>query len=88
MQNVKKWLIGVTLVSLAAFSIVVLLAADLTKKQVTDLALQAHPGKVIKAYKETHKGQEAWEVQVKGDDGKKWEIYYTLEGQLIEEKSR
>ena len=88
MQNVKKWLMGVTLAGMAAFSTAVLLAADLTKEQVTDLATKAHPGQVIKAYQETHKGQKVWEVQVKGDDGKKWEIYYTLEGKLIEEKSQ
>lgn len=88
MQNVKHWLMGVTLASLAAFSTAVLLAADLTKEQATEMAMKAHPGKVTKAYQETHKGQKVWEVQVKGDDGKNWQIFYTLEGKLIEEKSQ
>ena len=88
MQTATRWLLATTLVSLAAFSTTAVLAADLTKEQATDLALKAHPGQVIKAYQETHKGQKVWEVQVKGEDGKKWEIYYTLDGKLMEEKSQ
>ena len=88
MQTAKHWLLAATLASVAAFSTTAVLAADLTKEQATDLALKAHPGQVIKAYQETHKGQKVWEVQVKGEDGKKWEIYYTLDGKLMEEKSQ
>ncbi len=88
MQTVKHWLMAATLASLAAFSTTAVLAADLTKEQATEMALKAHPGQVTKAYQETHKGQKVWEVQVKGDDGKKWEIYYTLDGKLMEEKSQ
>ena len=88
MQTVKHGLMAATLASLAVFSTTVVLAADLTKEQATEMALNAHPGEVIKAYQETRKGQKVWEVQVKGADGKKWEIYYTLDGKLMEEKSQ
>ncbi|MFO1434203.1 MAG: PepSY domain-containing protein [Candidatus Competibacteraceae bacterium] len=88
MQNVRQRLMLATLTSLAAFSTTAVLAADLTKEQATEMATKAHPGQVIKTYQETHKGQKVWEVQVKGDDGKKWEIYYTLDGKLMEEKSQ
>ncbi len=88
MQTAKHWLIAATLASVAVFSTTAVLAADLTKEQATEMALKAHPGQVIKTYEETHKGQKVWEVQVKGDDGKKWEVYYTMDGKLMEEKSK
>jgi uncharacterized membrane protein YkoI len=88
MQTVKHWLMAAALTSLAVFSTTAVLAADLTKEQATEMALKAHPGQVTKAYQETHKDQKVWEVQVKGDDGKKWEIFYTLDGKLMEEKSQ
>ena len=88
MQTVKHWLIAATLASVAAFSTTAVLAADLTKEQATEMALKAHPGKVVKAYQETYKGQKGWEVQLQGDDGKKWTIYYTMDGKLMEEKSQ
>ena len=88
MQTATRWLIAAALASAAAFSTTAVPAADLTKEQATEMALKAHPGQVIKAYQETHKGQPVWEVQVKGDDGKKWEIFYTLDGKLMEEKSQ
>jgi len=88
MQTATRWLIAATLASVAAFSTTVALAADLTKEQATDMALKAHPGKVVKAYQETHKDQKVWEVQLQGDDGKKWTVYYTMDGKLMEEKSQ
>jgi uncharacterized membrane protein YkoI len=72
--------------ALAAFSIGAV-AEDLTKEQITEKALQAHPGQVEKIYKEQMKGQEVWEVKIKGDDGKKWEVYYSLSGELVKTKS-
>ena len=77
MKTVKHWLIAAALAGAATFSTTAVPAADLTKEQVTEMALKAHPGQVIKAYQDTHKGQPVWEVQVKGDDGKKWEVFYT-----------
>ena len=47
-----------------------------TKEQVEAMALKEHPGKVVKSYKETKKGKEVWEVKVKGDGGKEYELYY------------
>ena len=59
----------------------------ITKEQAVEMALKAHPGKVIKADDETKKGKEAWEVKIKGDDGKKWEVYYEVAtGELIAEE--
>ena len=58
----------------------------ITKEQAVEMALKAHPGKVTKAYEETKKGKKVWEVKIKGDDGKKWEMYYEIAtGELIAE---
>ena len=60
----------------------------ITKEQAVEMALKAHPGKVTKAYEDTKKGKKAWEVKIKGDDGKKWEVYYEIAtGELITEES-
>lgn len=72
--------------ALAAFAVGAV-AEELTKEQITEKALQAHPGKVEKVYKEQMKGKEVWEVKIKGDDGKEWEVYYSLSGELIKTKS-
>ena len=59
----------------------------ITKEQAVEMALKAHPGKVTKAYEDTKKGKKAWEVKIKGDDGKKWEMYYEIAtGELIAEE--
>lgn len=51
------------------------------------MALKAHPGKVTKAYKDRKNGKETWEVKIKGDDGKKWEVYYDMKtGVLVAEE--
>jgi uncharacterized membrane protein YkoI len=61
--------------------------AAITKEQAVEMALKAHPGKVTKAYEDTKKGKKAWEVKIKGDDGKKWEMYYEVAtGELIAEE--
>lgn len=49
--------------------------------------LKAHPGQVTKAYEDTKKGKKTWEVKIKGDDGKKWEMYYEIAtGELVAEE--
>lgn len=60
----------------------------ITKEQAIEMALKAHPGKVTKAYEDTKKGKKTWEVKIKGDDGKKWEVYYEIAtGELIAEEA-
>jgi len=60
----------------------------ITKEQAVEMALKAHPGKVTKAYEDTKKGKKTWEVKIKGDDGKKWEVYYEIAtGQLVAEEA-
>ena len=59
---------------------------EITKEQAVEMALKAHPGEVTKAYKDTKNGKKAWEVKIKGDDGKKWEVYYDIKtGELVAE---
>lgn len=61
----------------------------ITKEQAVEMALKAHPGKVTKAYEDTKKGKKTWEVKIKGDDGKKWEVYYEIAtGELIAEEGK
>ena len=63
-------------------------AADpMSKEQAIEKATQAHPGEVLKAYQETKKGIETWEVKIKGADGKTWEVYYAVaDGSLVKEE--
>ena len=64
-------------------------AAPITKEQATAMALKAHPGKVTKAYEDTHKGKQTWETIIAGDDGKEWKVYYEIAtGALVDEKSK
>ena len=63
-------------------------AAPITKEQAIEMALKAHPGEVTKAYEDTKKGKKTWEVKIKGDDGKKWEMYYEIAtGELVAEEA-
>lgn len=63
-------------------------APEFTKDQAVGKALKAHPGKVIKAYQDTKKGKQTWEVKVKGDDGQTWEMYYDIKtGELVAEEA-
>jgi len=44
---------------------------------------------VTKAYEDSHKGKQTWEVKINGNDGKKWEVYYEIAtGALVDEKSK
>ena len=64
-------------------------AGPITKEQATAMALKAHPGKVTKAYEDTHKGKQTWETIIAGDDGKEWKVYYEIAtGALVDEKSK
>ncbi|MCP5419746.1 MAG: PepSY domain-containing protein [Gammaproteobacteria bacterium] len=87
MKNIKHFRIAVLSLGLLAASIGFAADSMLSKDDATKMALEAHPGELIKAYKETRRGEEVWEVQVKGDDGKKWEIYYSMAGKLVKEES-
>ncbi|MDG4548948.1 MAG: PepSY domain-containing protein [Candidatus Contendobacter sp.] len=60
----------------------------ITKEQAIEMALKAHPGKVTKAYEDIKKGKKTWEVKIKGDDSKKWEVYYEIAtGELVAEEA-
>jgi uncharacterized membrane protein YkoI len=62
---------------------------EITKEQAVEMALQAHPGKVTKAYEDTKKGKKTWEVKIDGADGKKWEVYYDIKtGERVAEESK
>ncbi|MDG4594732.1 MAG: PepSY domain-containing protein [Candidatus Contendobacter sp.] len=62
--------------------------AGITKEQAIQMALKAHPGEVTKAYEDTKKGKKTWEVKIKGNDGKKWEVYYDIKtGELVAEEA-
>ena len=62
--------------------------AAISKEQAVEMAQQDTPGTLIKAYKETKKGREVWEVQIAGEDGKKYEYYYDVEtGELVKKEA-
>ena len=63
-------------------------SGEITKEQAVEMALKAHPGEVTKAYQDTKRGRQAWEVKIKGADGIKWEMYYDIKtGELIAEEA-
>ncbi|MFO1371836.1 MAG: PepSY domain-containing protein [Candidatus Competibacteraceae bacterium] len=64
-------------------------AAGITKEQAIEMAQKAHPGKLVKAYQDAKKGKTTWEVQIQGDDGKKWEIHYEIKtGELVSAEAK
>lgn len=90
MNHIQKLITAATLAGLTALSAGLGLARSeeketlpqagmITKEQAIDKALAEHPGKVEKAYMETKRGRKVWEVQVRGQDGKEWELYYDAE---------
>jgi uncharacterized membrane protein YkoI len=63
-------------------------ATGITKQQAIAMALKAHSGEVTKAYEDTKKGKKTWEIKIKGNDGKKWEMYYEIAtGELVAEEA-
>ena len=63
------------------------LADSITKEQAIDMALTSHPGSVEKAYQETKKGVNVWEVMINGEDGNVWKVYYRVDnGELFLKK--
>ncbi|MBL8527425.1 MAG: PepSY domain-containing protein [Burkholderiales bacterium] len=44
-----------------------------------DAALAQKPGKVLEVELETHKGKEIYEIDIAGNDGKRWELKCDLE---------
>jgi uncharacterized membrane protein YkoI len=73
----------------AASSTAAVPAREITKEQAVEMALKAHPGEVTKAYQDTKKGKQTWEVKINGTDGKKWELHYEIKtGALISEEGK
>ncbi len=70
----------VSTVLLASSALALAAEGAISKQQAMAMALTAHPGKVVKAYKERKRGAEAWEVQVSGKDGQRWTMYYAVDG--------
>lgn len=85
MHGLKKWLVALAVVTSPIGP--TLAAEPLTEERAVEMALQAHPGNVLEADKETENGQEVWQVEIEGDDGKTWEVYYTMDGKLLQEES-
>lgn len=54
-------------------------AATLTREEAIAKAQAIHPGEVIKAYTEVQHGRTLWEVQIKGEDGRKAAIFIDAE---------
>jgi uncharacterized membrane protein YkoI len=84
MSKIKVVLMVFTLLLVASFSIAGS-AAMVTKDQAITMALESHPGKILKAYRDVKGGQDVWEVKIEGDDGKEWELYYDMAGNLVAE---
>ena len=64
-------------------------AREITKEQAVEMAVKAHPGEITKAYQDTKKGKQTWEVKINGSDGKKWEVHYEIKtGALVSEESK
>jgi len=62
---------------------------EITKEQAVEMALKAHPGEVTKAYQDSKKGKQTWEVKINGTDGKKWEVHYEIKtGALVSEEGK
>lgn len=90
-MNARKSLLAAAFTLAAAFASVPFAAetknaapAGITKEQAIEMALKAHPGTVTKSYKDKKNGKETWEVKIKGDDGRKWEVHYDIKtGELV-----
>ncbi len=59
----------------------------ITLEQAIEMARQARPGTVEEVERDTKDGVAVWEVKIKGDDGQKWELYYSIaDGKLVKEE--
>jgi uncharacterized membrane protein YkoI len=83
----KRFIAAVLGVTAILFTSISVAGDAISKEQAIEKALQAHSGEVTKAYQETRRGQEVWEVQIQGDDGKKWITYYAMSGELVQEEA-
>jgi len=62
-------------------------ALPLTREAAIAQALGHRPGEVIKAYRETKRGRDLWEVQIRDEEGRQWELYYAADdGTLVAEE--
>jgi uncharacterized membrane protein YkoI len=84
MSKINAVLMSFSLLFVASFSIAGN-AAMVSKDQAINMALESHPGKIIKAFRDIKEGQDVWEVKIEGDDGKEWKLYYDMAGNLIAE---
>ena len=80
-MNIPKKLIASTVLAVVTtFSAGVILAAELTKEQITKQVQDANPGsKVEKAVKEHKGGKKVWAVTIKTKDGKESTMQYDAE---------
>ncbi|WP_295881706.1 PepSY domain-containing protein [uncultured Thiohalocapsa sp.] len=61
-------------------------AAPLTMQQAVDKALAQRPGEVIGTDRDRKHGRDAWEVEIRDDQGQEWELYYAIDdGSLLYE---
>ena len=54
------------------------LAAAATRDSVEKTALTAHPGKVEMVEQTKRMGKDVWEVKIKGNDGREYNLYYDI----------
>lgn len=84
MGNMKRVIAVVTLVAGALTMGSLALAGEesgkdlLSEDKAVQMALDAYPGVVVKAYKETKQGREVWEVQIKNKDGRTGKFYFDV----------
>ena len=96
MSNTRKRIVAAALAAVTAISLSTMALASnedenrqpgeemMSKEQIIDKALADYPGEVTKAYLEKKRGKDVWEIEIKGDDGKKWETYYdAMNGELV-----
>jgi uncharacterized membrane protein YkoI len=61
-------------------------AAPLTMQQAVDKALAQRPGEFIGTDRDRKHGRDAWEVQIRDDQGQEWARYYAIDdGRLLYE---
>jgi uncharacterized membrane protein YkoI len=84
MGNMKTVLAAVTLAAASLILGSLALAGEesgkdlLSEDKAIQMALDAYPGVVVKAYKETRRGGEVWDVEIKNKDGRMGKFYYDV----------